>query len=567
MALGLPYDRSPYSAARGALAAGVGRYREAAFVADADDPWESWGDYANRKLRYAIFQAHVEGSAYRCIQAYAEGMKADHDLYSYVRPVLSPAYRCVEFWSQHLMGGILDPDAGDGKARPSCLPIITANEAIRPALTQIWRDSNWQSYKDVWTLNGASMGDAPMLIVDDPYRQSVYFKPIHPGTVRECERDDYGNVKGYVLEETRVHPDADRINGDSRTAIYSEECRKVGGRIVYTTYLDHEPHDWRYYHDGYRGRVFGPTWTEDYDFVPMVIVQHRNRGLGWGWSELQPSKSKLQELDDMASKFNDGFRTNTKPRWFLAGIDPETRLDFTSEDDDSEDSDPDTIDRNSEDSIKAKDPGARPWPMVAALDVAGGTAHLASILAAIEKDHPELTASEAGLNASGTARRIAQQRLEASVVQRRAGYDDGLVRAHKMAISIGAIKEYPGLEGFDEGSFLRGELDHSIGDRPVFAVDEMDRLEESQARATVYKTLVDGGMPIGDAADEAGYPPERVEKLVKAQMDAEAKAKRAEDVAAKAQADRASRVATVEMPGEAVDANPGDNKLPVEAEG
>ena len=88
-----------------------------------------------------------------------------------------------------------------------------------------------------------------------------------------------------------------------------------------------------------------------------------------------------------------------------------------------------------------------------------------------------------------------------------------------MGLSIGGMKGYPGYEGITAESFARGELEHSIGDRPVFAVDEMDRIAEKQAKANVLKMLTDSGMPIAEAMEEAGYPPDLIGR-VKAGADA-----------------------------------------------
>jgi hypothetical protein len=165
--------------------------------------------------------------------------------------------------------------------------------------------------------------------------------------------------------------------------------------------------------------------------------------------------------------------------------------------------------------LTCSDPQAKPHPMIANLDIAAASAQVQEILKDIERNHPELQddAMSVSGSASGRARRIARERVEARVVARRAGYDDALVRAHKMAISIGAQKGYEGFEGFDEGSFVRGELEHTIGDRPVFAVDTMDFIEEHQARANVLASLTASGVPVVAAMELAGYPPEAIDAV------------------------------------------------------
>jgi hypothetical protein len=42
---------------------------------------------------------------------------------------------------------------------------------------------------------------------------------------------------------------------------------------------------------------------------------------------------------------------------------------------------------------------------------------------------------------------VAREKVEAVVVQRRSGYDDAMVRANQMAISIGARRATPGSRG------------------------------------------------------------------------------------------------------------------------
>ena len=551
-------------------------YHERAFASGGPAAECSWGWFHARRLRYDLLWGQYEGTVYRSLHRYADELKEVFDLYKYVRPIFNPTYRDVEFWTQHLMGGSLDRDAGDGTDRPTCLPIITDNDAIRPAVAMLWAESNWQIKKEVWTRFGAAMADAPLMIVDDAARQKVFLRPFHPGTLLRYDRDEYGNCKGYVIQEVRDHPEDDGSLVTCRKVVYEEVCERVGSGISYTTYLNAEPYDWRSYPDGTpEGAMVGPTWSEDYGFVPLVLAQHRDIGLGWGMAEMHPTLPKLYELDDVASKLSDAIRKSVDPRFFVSGVPPEdaASLDFAAGD--GEDDDFSSTQsgvyvasaRATLDALYVRNENAKLTPMLANTDIAASSAHLMQILASIESDHLELAADLAGLSASGKARRVAQERVEALVAARRAGYDDALIRAHKMAISIAAVKGYPMGAGFNEFSFDRGELDHSFGDRPVFAIDSLDRLEEAKARADVFKVLIDGGMPIGDAAEEAGYPPERVAGLVKAQGIADAKAQQAADAAMAAQAQRA-KVAAVAMPGlptPSVDANGGTGQPTVGA--
>jgi hypothetical protein len=52
----------------------------------------------------------------------------------------------------------------------------------------------------------------------------------------------------------------------------------------------------------------GAEWDYPYGFTPMVVFQHNNVGLDFGWSELFPGLSKFREVDDLASKLSDQIR-------------------------------------------------------------------------------------------------------------------------------------------------------------------------------------------------------------------------------------------------------------------
>jgi hypothetical protein len=474
-----------------------------------------WGDYFARYARYSTFWAHFENNVYREIHLWSELLKDTYDLYRYTRSIFSPAYRLVEFWATHILGGSLDPLAGDGVTRPSALPIVTENEAIRAPIAQVWRDSNWQAKKEIWSRFGAAMGDSAVMVVDDPVKQKVQFRVVDPRTLRDVSRDNFGNVRAYILEENRPDPESRTVTGPPAYAIYTEACERVGESIRYATFRNGQPYDWRAYEEGDPRSGTLTQWTEDYGFVPLVFVQHRDVGQGWGWSELQPSLSKLHEVDDVASKLNDWIRVTVDCPWLMTGCVPpgqsallgvpaSTELVISDEGDTPKG-------RDRIPTIYSNDPASKAQPMIAPLDVAAVSAHIGSLLQELHADHPELLADDAGPNASGIARKVAREKVEATVVQRRSGYDDAMVRANQMAISIGAQKGYPGFEGFTVESYSRGDLEHSVGQREVFAVDVEAKIAESLARATVVKTLTDAGVSKESAMRQAGWSDEEIQ--------------------------------------------------------
>jgi hypothetical protein len=154
-------------------------------------------------------------------------------------------------------------------------------------------------------------------------------------------------------------------------------------------------------------------------------------------------------------------------------------------------------------------------PLIASVQIAEVLSTLQELLKELERDYPELqmdiwTASGA---TSGKALRVARQRAETKVKQRRQNYDSELVRAQQMAVAIAGWRNYPGFEGFDLTSYSQGKLDHSIAMRPVFAVDPLDVIEEKQAFWTAIKAAVDAGVSLEAALIDAGWDEQKIQTI------------------------------------------------------
>ncbi|MCK5548344.1 MAG: hypothetical protein KAI64_04975, partial [Thermoplasmata archaeon] len=237
------------------------------------------------------------------------------------------------------------------------------------------------------------------------------------------------------------------------------------------TYLNGEPYAW--------DKDLGETWPVDYGFVPMVQVKHIDVGLDWGWSEFHAGRPKFQELDDIASKFHDHIRKSVDPAWFMSGV-SKSRVENTvkrvEQTPDQHDTAPD---RESLPFIYATNPQARAKALLSELDIGSVLKSIEGMIDEIERDYPELHLDEdvALQTNSSRAVRVARQKTEAKVIQRRPEYDDALQRAHMMAISIGAMREYEAFKPFGEDSFDDGGLEHYVGKRQIFGKDPLDDIE------------------------------------------------------------------------------------------
>lgn len=441
---------------------------------------EDFSTFEGRALRYQINWAMYENTAYRKVHSWSESYKSAFGLYRFIRNIESPAFRLGDFWQAHIWGGILDAEAGDGKSKPSALPIVTDSKELRKAIAMLWKWSNWKTEKDVVTLRGAVLGDSFIKITDDIERKKVYMSALHPGKVRDVVMDNWGNVKAYVIEETRPHPD----NG--RDVTYREEAERDGDDVVYRTFMNGSLYAWNGEAD---------TWTVPYGFIPMVMIRHRNVGIDWGWSEMHAGMPAFREVDEQSSLLADQIRKMVNTVWLFSGVSAPSDANGVL---------PVSPTKNETDSAREDVPalygpaGATATSLVSNLDITATADRINKMVAKIERDYPELSddLANASGDISGRALRINRQPIIDRVSQRRPGYDDALVRAQQMAVAIGGWREYDdAFSGFNLDSFKEGKLNHSIAERPVFDKDPLDDLEVEKAfweAANAAKTA--GGM-------------------------------------------------------------------------
>jgi len=481
---------------------GILAFKAAYLVAPVTD-LADWTSQDARRLRYDMFWASYQGTAYQDVHAWATAYRKAEALYKYIRPIYSPAYRLGEFWKAHLFGGLLDPDAGEVGA----IPIATENEALRKAIANLWKWSRWGVQKDILTARGTILGDIAIRVVDDVRRRRVYLDLLHPGDIEHIERDPFGNVKGYALREQRVDP-----RGKAGLATYAERVTRDGDAVVYETFLNGELYAWPENVDRTGSAV--ATWQEPYGFVPLVVIQHNDVGLEWGWSELHPVRAKVQEADDIASQISDQVRKTIDPVWLMVGIQKPkgAMLALTGG---AADEDRPAPGREEIQAVWNVPVGGGAEAMVPKLDLVNVLLHLDGVLKEIERDLVELGTdiSTASGDASGRALRVARQPVVSKVVQRRSNYDAGMVAAQQMAVAIGGWRNYEGYAGFDLGSYARGDLEHHIPSRPVFDEDPLDKIEIDTAFWKAAGDAVNAGATLEAYLREAGWSEERIAGL------------------------------------------------------
>jgi hypothetical protein len=219
-------------------------------------------------------------------------------------------------------------------------------------------------------------------------------------------------------------------------------------------------------------------------------------------------------VDDLASMLSDQVRRTINAPWLLTGMD-KSRAALSATNTTASDTIPEPG-REETPILYARDPTAKAIPLVGNLDLAGTEGHIEALLRELERDYPELRFDNLRLTGqiSGRTLEVARAPVETKVLQRRALYDDALVRAQNMALAIAGHRRQ--VEGFDLTSYAKGDLDHSIGPRRVFDTTEQDRAEDESAFWTAAGKAVDAGCPLDAYLTRQGWSPEEIAPITAA---------------------------------------------------
>jgi hypothetical protein len=146
------------------------------------------------------------------------------------------------------------------------------------------------------------------------------------------------------------------------------------------------------------------------------------------------------------------------------------------------------------------------------------------IIGEIERDMPQLSLQrirESGGNASGVSIENSYSDASDLLIEIQGNYDQGLIAATQMAMTIGGMRGYDAFRGITKESYEQGALDFYIKPRDVFS----DRLTSDRK---IELLLQASTTPVrGIVMREMGYSEDDI-----AEVDAGAKEKEAQQIAA-----------------------------------
>lgn len=460
------------------LRAAVRAWNQYALVPDRIE----WDAYEGRLFRYDHYWNYYDNAVYSQLVAYANQHKEFAKLGRFTRAIYNPVNRLVNLYVAKTYGGSIDYET----MLKGAIPIAQLDDRARLALARVYQWSNMASQKSLLVRYGALMGDFGIKVCDDPFRQQVRLEVLHPSYIKYTECDATGAVTKAVIEyDVTENEPGGMATGNIRQTTY--KYTETIDATEFVTYKDGK--EFGFYPD--ETGTLTPRWANRYGFVPLALGKHMDAGRAWGMNAFHASLPKIDEINDAASILNDQIRKAVNVLWYYAGVSGEEELDVSTE---------------TKDEIPAVygPAGSQPYPMVAPVDLAAASVNVQNLLLELERDMPELALHRVREAGQMTAPGIKAGYSDAidRIIEARGNYDGTVVRANSMALAIGGEQGYPGVQGFRLVDYTRGNLMHSIAERPVIE-DELDK----NTRVTI---LMQSGAPERAVWQELGIPEDTI---------------------------------------------------------
>jgi hypothetical protein len=428
----------------------------------------SWDDWETRLRRYQQNEYYYTNMQYSDINRYAQRIRETGKLYVNVRGIYNPIYRMVNIYADKVYPGMLDLTRLNGGAIP-----VVADDAIRRALIRLFRWSNWNSEKQLYPRIGEKLGDVFINVIDDIESERVVLEVLMPEKVRYLKKDMAGNIKDIWIEYIEVPDDRPEIKapltGLGKTLPSPSRDRRRVTQVI-------TPESITIYHDG---DVYD-AWDNPFGFVPVVHVKASDEGFKFG--NVRWMTSKIDEINSQAALLNDQMRKSVIP--YIATIGGKLEKGSLARSGE-------TMDEVLNIGVPL---GGDVKAIVPHVDIASALQNIQSQLDELREDHPELFLYELAdmtVSPSGIALRQFFDLAVNKITGAQGVYDDALIRACQMAMTIGGVQGYQDFKAFNINSFDRGDLDFSFRERPVIydALPQVDRVNFLLASGAPQKAI------------------------------------------------------------------------------
>lgn len=460
------------------------------------DPMRLAIDTVSRNQFYSLVFSYYTNTAFEDVREWAK-YKLKHNLYRYMRSLINPTAKIVDFYADHVYPGVLSEGVDLPNGIQSAIPLShDVAMPLRMATAQTWQWSNWQNLQAMMVTYGAMTGNCLVEIIDDPETGKIRYKVTWPGHVKIIVLDGFGNVKGYVLEYDVYDP-------------FKRERYRFAKEVqlgVVRYYKNGSPFDY-----GQGVEQFLP-----YPFVPAVWVKHLDIGSDYGVPAIKTGIGKIDEINSIMSHTADHIHKQIRsPRIMWTDTNVKPLFGDTAVDDDDFDS------RDHLMMLKGAKGGSTDT-LVGNLDPQTIVPIIDKLLKELEFDYPELTMYE-HLRARSVVTAPGARMMMGDVAHKLSrvstNYDTASVKLFQMGVAIGGFRANLGSWGFDKSkltpqqqkflpfsfdSYSRGQLDMMILPRPLALESTKEVADELAVRAQAVANVKDA-LPVQEKLQIMGY--------------------------------------------------------------
>ena len=424
-----------------------------------------------RRVRWTMLEAWADGRAYDTHDwSFWKGYISRHKLPEWIRPTYNPVRRAVDWYPGHLYRGAWSEDGAplpDGT--PHLIPIPEDIRQARPeVVTAAMQGLEWSNFRAVlpaWVsgtaLRGSSMVEVQDDLAPDPASRKVKAQLIPLWQVADVELNAGGDMKRYVLAYTII----------DRTGTPVAYRKEVDGTQIGITHDDREVQVIRH----------------GYGFAPGVWTLFRRRDSAvFGVPLTAGVLAKLDRINALAAFAEASIgRTLNQPKLFLG----DGKLEVVQIDNGA----PSNPLAGIQQPMAAKrvavgEQSVRnirwtgtipPVDLMGTLDLAGVEARIASLIAEVEHDLPELTMDEQ-LRQMSQVTGPGVDRVMSDVLSRfseaQGNFDTSLTKIEQMLVTIGCTRANNGDWG-DETTLTRAQRSFRINERAPVTNAEGDVTE------------------------------------------------------------------------------------------
>lgn len=417
------------------------------------------------------------------------------------KPLRNPAHRAVEFYASKLWPGAL----------PDALPIEAEDEALAPAIQQVWEWSNWGARKQVAARWLAIYGDLFIKVTGRADNSRVFFQLIEPQHVTDMTVDERGFITSCRIDIPIAGTAADDAGAWSTEYWDKERYRLWRHRLT--------PQD----PIGRLGAAVEDRALAEFgiDFVPIVHVKHQDTGGDRGAGCFTHAIDKIDEANRMATRLHQMMFRYNRPLMAVSANATDSQGRPLPAPQFAGPGGTVTGDLNVNDDTMLHLPGlSKAEFLVPQLNFGAFLDTIRAHMEELEEDMPELRyyRESQSANSSGIALRVRLSGAVDRLLEARGNAEQGLIRADQMALTIGKNNRLPLFTDI-AGDYASGGFVHRFTGRPVIPLTET---EEAAAQASQASTLVvkrELGISQRQALREMGYDDQRVEEMAAERAD------------------------------------------------